>query len=69
MLTCVLSKLPAKLRVNLQVTRDIRKVELGEPVKLRNRKIYTYKAKKEHAKVHGLCSKWSKRNKYAQKCG
>ena len=62
MLTCVLSKLPAKLRVNLQVTRDIRKVELGEPVKLRNRKIYTYKAK-EHTKVHGLCSKWSKRNK------
>ena len=46
MLTCVLSKLPAKHSVNLQVTRDIRKVELGEPVKLCNRKIYTYKAKK-----------------------
>jgi hypothetical protein len=36
MLTCVLSKLPEKLKFNLQVTKDIIKAQLEEPVKLHN---------------------------------
>jgi hypothetical protein len=36
MLTCVLSTLPEKLKFNLQVTKDIIKAQLEEPVKLHN---------------------------------